>query len=149
MPLHASYLSNLDQAKDFEDFVFDTMLHERRLVVGGYKSRHYQVLHGESATGVEVKLDLEFRNTGNLFIETTERPSVSADWKPAGIYHAADPWLLVIGDFATFWVLATQTLRNIHDTAVCREVTNKSDTGKGFLLPVCKADRHKAWKWEA
>lgn len=149
MPLHSSYLSNLEQAKNFEDFVFDTMLHERRLVVGGYKSRHYQVLHGESATGVEVKLDLEFRNTGNLFIETAERPSVSAVWKPAGIYHATDPWLLVIGDFSTFWVLATQTLRNIHETAAFRDVANKSDTGKGFLLPVCKADRHKAWKWQA
>lgn len=149
MPLHASYLSNLKQAKAFEDFVFDTMMHERRLVVSGYKSRYYQVLHGESATGVEVKMDMEFRNTENLFIETVERPSVAADWKPAGIYHACDPWLLVIGDFWTFWVFAIQTLRNLHETGVCKEVENGSQTGRGFLLPVGKADRHKAWKWEA
>lgn len=149
MTLHANYLSNLEQAKEFEDFVFDTMMHERRLVVGGYKSRHYQVLHGESVTGVEVKMDREFRNTGNLFIETMERSSVSDEWKPAGIYHDSDPWLLVIGDFSMFWVIAIQTLRNIHETGVCKEVENRSETAKGFLLAVCKADRHKAWKWEA
>jgi hypothetical protein len=149
MPLHSNYLSNLEQGKEFEAFVFDTMLHERRLVVGGYMSRHYQVLHGESATGVEVKMDMEFRNTGNLFIETMERPSVLDTYKPAGIYHESDPWLMVIGDFSSFWVFATQTLRNYHGTGVCVEVENRSETGKGFLLPVCKADRHKAWKWEA
>lgn len=149
MPLHSDYESNLEQAKEFEEFVYDTFLHERRLVVGGYKSRHYQVLHGESMTGVEVKLDMLFRKYGNLFVETFERPSTSHDWKPAGIYHESNPWLIVIGDKAGFWVLGTQTLRNIHEAGVCKETENRSHTGKGFLLPVCKADKHCVWKWEA
>lgn len=149
MPLHDNYTSNLAEAKDFEDFVFDTMLHERKLVAGGYRSRHYQVVHGESMTGVEVKLDREFRKTGNLFVETMERANVNEQMCPAGIYHDTNPWLLAIGDYSTFWLFATQTLRNIHEQAICREIENRTNTGRGFLLPVCKADRHSAWKWEA
>lgn len=149
MPLHRDYDGNLSEARLYEDFVFDTLLYERKVVAGGYRSQHYQVLHGESLTGVEVKLDKEFRKTGNIFIETMERPSVQAAWMPSGVYHETNPWLLAIGDYSTFWLFATQTLRNIHEQAICREVKNKTNTGRGFLLPVCKADRHTAWKWEA
>ena len=149
MPRHADYDANLREAVGYEDFVFDTLLHERKLVAGGYRSPHYQALHGESITGVEVKLDREFRKTGNLFIETMERPGVDAGWMPSGVYHATNPWLLAIGDYSTFWLFATQTLRNIHEQAICREIENRTNTGRGFLLAVCKADRHSAWKWEA
>jgi hypothetical protein len=149
MPLHANYQANLDEAKDFEDFVFDTLLYERKFVCGGYKSRHYQTLHGESLTGVEVKLDRKFRSTGNLWIETQERPSVAHEYAPAGIYHKAGPWLIVIGDYSTLWAIASQSLRLIHEANVCREVENETKTGRGFLLPSCKADRHAAFKWEA
>lgn len=149
MPLHAEYKSNLEQAIGFEDFVFDTLLHERKLVAGGYRSKHYQVVYGESVTGVEVKLDKEFRRTENLFIETMERPGVDMEWRPSGIYHETGPWLLAIGDYKKFWLFATQTLRNIHEQDVCREIENGTNTGRGFLLPVCKADRHSAWRWGA
>jgi hypothetical protein len=149
MPLHANYMGNLDEAKDFEDFVFDTLMHERKLVCGGYKSRHYQTLHGESLNGVEVKLDREFRKTGNVWIETQERPSVDHEYKPAGIYHESDPWLFVIGDYSTLWAIASQSLRLIHEANVCPEKENRTRTSRGFLLPVCKADRHAAFKWEA
>jgi hypothetical protein len=149
MPLHANYTSNLADAKEFEDFAFDTMLHHRRLVMGGYKSKHYQTVYGESMTGVEVKLDREFRKTGNVFIETMERANAGEQWLPSGIYHQTNPWLLVIGDYSGFWLFAVQSLRNIHEQGICREIENRTNTGRGFLLPVCKADRHAAWKWEA
>jgi hypothetical protein len=79
MPLHANYLKNLAEAKDFEDFVFDTMLHEKRLVAGGYKSRHYQVLHGESLTGVEVKNDKRAKDTSSVLerIEEGCKPQIA------------------------------------------------------------------------
>jgi hypothetical protein len=147
MPLHDSYSSNLAEAKDFEDFVFDTLMHERRLIVGGYKSRHYQTLHGESMTGVEVKLDRKFRVTGNLFIETAETHHESAPQKASGIYHKADPWLLVIGDYSTLWAFATSTLRHIHECGHCEPKT--TSTSQGFLLPLEKADRYSAFKWES
>jgi hypothetical protein len=147
MPLHAKYVENLERSKEFEDFVFDTMLHERRLVVGGYKSRHYQTLYGESATGVEVKFDGLFRKTGNLFIEIAETYHESVEMKPAGIYHASDPWLMVFGDYAALWAIATSTLRSEH--AARRHRQTQTGTSAGFLLPLADANRLAAFKWEA
>lgn len=147
MPLHDKYTLNLEEAKDFEDFVFDTLMHERRIVCGGYKSRHYQTVYGESMTGVEVKLDRLFRQYENLFVEVAEKCHESACEKPSGIYHKTDPWLVVIGDYSTLWAFATSTLRHIHDCGACELRTTK--TSRGFLLPLEKADRHAAFKWEA
>lgn len=147
MPLHANYMANLAEAKDFEDFVFDTMLHGRRLVVGGYKSRHYQTLYGESLTGVEVKFDKRFRTSGNLFIETSETHHESAVLRPSGIYHDSDPWLIVIGDYATLWAIATTTLRLEHQSGRFQE--RPTATSRGFLLPLADADRCAAFRWEA
>jgi hypothetical protein len=147
MPLHANYASNLAEAKDYEDFVFDTLLHVHRFVVGGYRSRHYQTLYGESFTGVEVKLDRLFRGTGRLFIEIAESYHESVSEKPSGIYHEAEPWLIVIGDYSTFWAFATSTLRHIHEAGNCE--TRSTRTSMGFLLPLDKADKFSAFKWEA
>lgn len=147
MPLHDKYLSNLSEAKDFEDFVFDTLMYERRLVVGGYKSRHYQTLYGESMTGVEVKHDKKFRQSGNLFVEVCETHHESAPMRPSGIYHESNPWLIVIGDYATFWAIATTTLVAEHKSG--RYSERPTATSVGFLLPVSCADRFAAFKWEA
>jgi hypothetical protein len=147
MPLHSNYVANLAEAKDFEDFVFDTLLHEHRLIFGGYKSRHYQTLYGESFAGLEVKLDRIFRTTGRLFIEIAESCHESVSEKPSGIYHQAEPWLIAIGDYATFWTFATSTLRHIHECGSCETRTTR--TSRGFLLPIDKADKFSAWKWEA
>jgi len=147
MPLHKDYNANLSEAKLFEDFVHDTLLHHKKIIVGVYRSRQYQVNYGESATGVEVKLDKSFRSTANLFIETEERSSVLDRWHPAGIYHDSDPWLFAVGDTAGFWLFATKTLRNVKEHGGFKQVHNSSDTGIGFLLPVDKADFYSAWKY--
>lgn len=147
MPLHHNYESNLFEGKDFEDFAFDAIQHDLYIVPCGYKSRHYQILHGESMTGVEVKLDKRFRESGNLFIETAETHHQSSPMKPSGIYHDADPWMIIIGDKATFWAFATKHLRVEHKSGMFREVS--TPTSRGFLLPVSDAERVSIFKWEA
>lgn len=147
MPLHDNYESNLAEGKDFEDFVFDTLQHDLYIVPCGYKSRHYQTVHGESMTGVEVKLDKKFRESGNLFVEIAETHHSSSPMKPSGIYHHVDPWLVVIGDKSTFWAFAAKHLRSEHKSGRFREVS--TPTSSGFLLPRADADRISAFKWEA
>lgn len=147
MPLHENYEANLSEAKHFEDFVHDTLLHHKKIVSGMYRSKQYQINYGESATGVEVKLDKSFRLTGNLFIETDERSSVYDEWRPAGIYHHSQPWLFAVGDTVSFWLFATKTLRNVKEHGDFRQVHNSSNTGIGFLLPTGKADFYSAWKY--
>lgn len=147
MPLHAKYKANLAAAIGFEEFVSDTLMHERKIIACVYRSRHYQTMHGESVTGVEVKLDMKFRDSGRLFIETAERHHEFAEERPSGPYHDSAPWLMAIGDYSTFWLFGTSTLRNIYESGNCEERT--TNTSRGFLLPLDKADRHAIYKWEA
>lgn len=144
-PLHAKYLDNLQEAKDFEDFAFDVMLRERRLVIGGYKSRHFQTMYGESDTGVEVKLDRKFRETGNLFIETAERHHEAAEMKPSGIYHETNPWMLLIGDYEQIWAFGTIDLRREHQSRKFRET--ETATSRGYLLPVAVSHLISLFTW--
>ena len=146
MPLHANYKSNLSEAKEFERFASDAMAHGLCVLPVVYQSKHFQLLHGESLTGMEFKLDRIFRRSGNLFIETAESCHESFTNKPAGIYHETSPWLYVIGDFSTFWVFATRCLQRQHQLGDYRVV--ETPTSEGFLLPVLVADEVRAKKFE-
>lgn len=146
MPLHSNYESNLADGKDYEDFVFDTLQHELYVVPCGYKSRHYQTVHGESMTGIEVKLDKKFRESGNLFVEIAETHHSSSPMKPSGIYHDSGPWMIVIGNKSAFWAFSTKHLRSEHKSGRFREVSTA--TSSGFLLPVAEAERICIFKWE-
>src|SRR5262245_52806726 len=115
MTLHSKYGSNLEEAKCFEDFVSD-VLYGAGLPIHIYRSRHYQVSRGESRSGLEVKLDRSFRNTGNLYIETSERWNGVVSLRPAGIY--GKNWLYAIGDFYHFWIFATKVLQNLEKDCV-------------------------------
>jgi len=137
------YRRDLGRGVLFEDHVC-RVLYLAGLPFQVFRSRDGQQLWGESTLGLEVKLDENFRETGNLFVETEERPGRSYEWKPAGIYSECRPWLYAIGDFFTLFLFATSTLRNMHKRRCFREVGNRSDTGRGFLLPVDTAQ-----KWAA
>ena len=147
MPLHDDYESNLRDAKEFENFVSDTLMHECAILACVYRGKHHQVLYGESRTGIEIKYDKKFRQSGNLFIETAESCHQSKALKKAGIYHPSDPWLFVIGDYSSFWVFATTTLRLCHERGSHRKVS--TPTSEGMLLPIEAADEIRAFKWEA
>jgi len=147
MPLHSNYESNLAEAKEFELFVSDTLAHSLAILPCVFRSKHYQTLYGESLTGVEIKLDKQFRATGNLFIETEESPHESREKSPAGIYHHTSPWLFVIGDNHTIWVFSTTCLKREHISGKHRNV--RTPTASGFLLSVGVADTIAARKWEA
>ena len=147
MPLHANYKSNLVEAQEFERFASDAMAHCLCFLPVVYQSKHFQLLHGESLTGVEFKHDKIFCESGNLFIETAESCHESFINKPAGIYHETSPWLYVIGDFSAFWIFATRCLQRQHQRGNYRNV--ETATSEGFLLPVRVADEVAAKKLEA
>lgn len=136
MSLHAKYLSNLEAAKEFEDFASD-ILREWDLSIHVYRSAKRQILDGETRGGVEIKLDRKWKDTGNLFIECEERPNTNIGYYQAGICGPC--WLYVIGSEERFWLLAVSMLLNARDTFPYR--TNSQDTAKGFLLRTTSADK--------
>jgi hypothetical protein len=147
MPLHANYTANLAEAQEFERFASDTLAHGLCILPIVYQSKHYQATYGESLTGIEFKLDKKFRESGNIYVETSESWHERVSKRPAGIYHESCPWLFVIGDFSTIWVFATRCLQRQHASGVYRNV--ETATSDGFLLPARVADEIAAKKWEA
>lgn len=145
MPLHDKYEQNLAEAKEFECFVSDTLMHECAIIPCVYMGKHHQTLYGESLTRLEIKYDRKFRSTGNLFIETAESCHESKAMRPAGIRHDSNPWLFVIGDYSTFWVFATRCLQRETESGHLRMVATA--TSVGFLLPIESADQIAAYRW--
>ena len=146
--LHPEYLPNLERALEFELFVQDCLLHEKHLHIGIYRHKYFQFQHGESHSGLEVKLDNRFGETGHLFIETAERPSVKSDWKPSGIYHKHAPWLFVVGSEKMFWLLFTKHLCAYAERPEYRTITPSHQTSKGYLLPIEKANTVAGYIWQ-
>src|SRR3989304_9436240 len=66
------YAEKLEQGLEFQDVV-TRALYQRGIVVIGYASRRFQNSHGENMLGAEIKREGKFRETGNLYIETSEK----------------------------------------------------------------------------
>ena len=91
----------------------------------------------EEANDLEIKLDDKYAKTGNLFIETAERPTTKFPWKPAGPFHPYPKRSYLIGDRKKAWVFDNTQLKNLISNR--SRVTNASDTAIGVLMPVYEA----------
>lgn len=132
------YEKKLEEGLVFQDVV-TTALYRRGIVVVGYASRRFQVERGENMLGAEIKRDGNFRQTGNLYLETAEKahPNNPA-YAPSGIMRGDNSWLYVIGDEMTIYVFATKYLRML--AGRYREVTTATSIGR--LMPVAEADKY-------
>jgi len=132
------YANKLQQGLEFQDVV-TRELYQRGIVVVGYSSRKYQNSEGENMLGAEIKRDGKFRETGNLYIETSEK-SHPDNYKyiPSGIHRQDNSWLYVIGDEKTIYIFSTKYLRMLEK----RYQTKEKPTSTGFLLPIADADKY-------
>jgi hypothetical protein len=65
------YQKKLEEGLEYQDFCTDKLF-ELGINVNVYSSKKYQFSKGESKTGIEFKLDNQFKRTGNLYIEYSE-----------------------------------------------------------------------------
>lgn len=131
----------LSEGHEFEDFCVD-VLWDNGIAVLLYRSRQRQWTSGESRLGAEIKLDRQWCNTGNLFIECEERRNSDGTslWRKAGIYEETQPWLYVIGNERLIWIHGVRILQILHDTKGYK--WRETDTAKGFLLPLPDSDKY-------
>lgn len=127
------YKRNLESAIEFQDYV-SSLLFDRGLVVVQYGSRKYQFERGENSGGIEIKHDQKLKQTGNLYIECSEKadPARSA-YTASGIYRDDNAWLYAIGDYSRVYLFAKSTLQLLHKTN--RYTSAVITTSTGFLLP--------------
>jgi len=102
------YADRLEQGLVFQDVV-TRELYQRGIVVVAYSSRRFQRECGENMLGAEIKNDLRFRETNNLYIEVAEKASPDKpDYTASGICRKDNSWLYVIGDEHIFWIFLNQ-----------------------------------------
>lgn len=133
-----NYADNLEVGKEFQDFASDILL-RYGLLVNAYSSRKYQ-LKGEGSGGIEIKLDRMFRETGNLYIEISEKANPSnLHYFPSGIQREDNTILYAIGNYEIIYVFAKKQLKGLSKNEKFRKVI--TPTSKGFLLPLASAQR--------
>lgn len=134
-----NYEKELEVGLRFQDYV-TRWLYREGIPLVTYVSRE-ESAYGENMAGIEIKRDNEFRNSGNLYIETEERKSTDRPFVPSGIYRESS-WLLAIGDELKLWILSIRLLHRMHKSGRYRSASNP--TSKAFLLPVKDADDYAA-----
>jgi hypothetical protein len=134
------YERKLEEGLEFQDVVTGE-LYQRGIVVVGYASRRFQKNKGENMLGAEIKRDGNFRRTGNLYIEVSEKAHPDRpDFTPSGIFRRDNAWLFVIGDECEIWIFSTKYLRMLVDKRGWRKV--EKPTSIGYLCPLDDADRY-------
>ena len=130
----------------YQDLVVDAFDKELRIPIQTYDSQYRQYAIGESRQGIEVKFDMRFVETGNLYVETAEkREPRHGQYHPSGIYRRDNSWLYVIGDERFIFVFTRCELLRLHQAGEGgrRFKHVETDTSKGFLLPESSAREHK------
>ena len=126
----------------YQDFIVDLMFKRRALVIMQFASREYQFERGESLSGVEIKNDEKFHQTGNLWIEVGEKAAPrDGDYAPAGILREDNSWLYIIGDYQTVFVFGKRNLVLLYESKRYQIRENDRKTSQGFLLPRVDANR--------
>ena len=94
--------ATLEKGRIFQDYIlFD--LNKRGISFSNYTSKKFQYKVGENTAGIEIKHDMMFRKTNNLFIEIKTKCR-NGSWLKSGIYRNDNTWLFLIGDKLKYWI---------------------------------------------
>jgi len=133
------YKEKLQQGLYFQDYIME-LLYKNGIPLISYSSKEYQNMIGENKAGIEIKNDMNFRKTGNLYIETAEKSKAENEYfVKSGIYRNDNTWLYLIGDKETVFVLSKKQLQILHGKNKYRNV--KIATSRGFLLPIADVEK--------
>lgn len=139
------YKEKLEAGLEYQDFIADQLRKaDPCIFIGAYSSRRYQNERGESASGIEIKYDMRFKETGNLYIEVAEKSNAAlAEYSPSGIYRRDNTWLYLIGDYEQAFLFSKHQLQSIHASEESWKRRGiravEIDTSRGFLYPAKNA----------
>jgi len=140
------YKEKLESGLYYQDFVVEK-LYEIGLPLISYSSKEFQNMIGENKAGMEIKNDMNYSKTGNLFIEVAEKSNPqNAEFIPSGIYRNDNAWLYLIGDFQKIFIFSKKQLVIIHQKNKYKTLEIKTGTSKGYLLPLIDAEKFYAIK---
>lgn len=134
------YPQQLEHGLKYQDWVGD-VLWGRGIVLSQYVTAEFQRRRGEGRAGIEIKFNRRHGETGNLWIETSERATLppengQATYIDSGIYRQDNSWLFVTGTYKVVFIFGINILRRLHRSGNprFRSRLNSYQTGYGFLL---------------
>jgi len=135
-------ISKQKKGIEFESYIMDWFIKEKNISLSHYTLKEEQYHKGENRQGIEIKNDLRFKETGNLFI-SVERHYKYKTYE-SGIFKNHS-WLYVIGCKDCFYIFSTKQLRQIYynnNPKLYDGFTSiKGGVEKGFLLSKKNADK--------
>jgi len=131
------YPSKLEEGNQYCDFLTKE-LSKYGIQLQMYTSKMYQIKHGESANGTEVKYDSgSSKPPYNLYIEVAEKSNPRNDmFVKSGIYRNDNTILWAQGNYDTCYIFTKKELPILVER--CREVNKPTSIGR--LLPKHIAD---------
>ena len=133
------------KAIEYQDFVCTWMAKNYGIVMTVFSSKKYQYNVGETLQGIEIKYDMMYGKTGNIYIETGEKASPRiGEYYNSGIYRNDNTWLYFIGDYDDLYVFSKKQLIKINEKKMYYKFieNNNTSTSCGFLLDKQKADNY-------
>jgi hypothetical protein len=146
------YKEKLQLSFEFEEFLKKFFKDKYGLNLGQYLTPEGQYYKGENELGIEIKHDMMYKKTGNLYIEYAEKAKPeNPDWIRSGIEKEDNTTYFLIGDFDKFWVFRKKRLLEILDEERQHEKQGKLSsrrirfvaiaTSKGFVYPIIYAEK--------
>lgn len=123
----------LESTLKYQDFA-EGVLYDIGLPIGLYRSKKWNIEKGESRAGVEIKNDMKFAETGNLYFETYERRKKEGKWVESGLNRNDNTMLYFVGDYNRAWLFSKNILKAICQKDCFKRV--ETDTSKGVLVPI-------------
>jgi hypothetical protein len=134
------YKEMLKKGLHFQDFVVEE-LYKIGLPIISYSSKEFQNMIGENKAGIEIKLDQNFRKTGNIYIEYAEKSKAeNNNYIDSGVLRNDNTWLYLIGDYETIYIFSKKQLLILKDTSKVRHV--QTPTSKGYLLSLNLVEKY-------
>ena len=140
MSVNNYYNEMLQKGLHYQDFVVEE-LYKIGLPIISYSSKQFQNMIGENKAGLEIKLDQNFRKTGNLYIEYAEKTNKdNTNFVNSGILRSDNTWLYLIGDYDTIFIFSKKQLIMLLNSNTIKKV--QTATSKGMLLDLKTSDKY-------
>jgi len=95
------YSNDFNYCKEIGDEYMDlltiALFNEKHICLNSFASKSYQLNYGESYSGIEIKHDSKYIETGNIFFETQALNKKQTDIIDGGIMKKDNAWLYIIG----------------------------------------------------
>lgn len=127
------YKEKLQKGLEYQDFITDILISELGIALSSYASEKHQYTKGENKQGFEIKHDMMYEETNNLYIETAEKTNkLNENFIKSGIFRNDNTWLYIIGNYKEVFIFSKKHLILMYEKGNYKKAGN--DTSQGFLL---------------